>query len=334
MTGTAVPEAAQAALRPPPRVTLGLITYRQEAFVRQALRGALAQTGSPLEIIVCDDASPDRTFDEACAEAQGYRGPHTLRLHRNERNLGIGNFNRLMELAGGELIIIAHGDDLSQPDRAARLIEAWRRSGASMVTSNALGISEHGERLGYALRPGSTPPNRLLDIATKGWNPSLRGAVLAWHREVFDVFGPLDPDRSAVTSDWILPFRAAAIHGIAYVDAPLVQVRQHPGQKQRRYILDPTDPLADAESTQASELIQFLYMLDTLAVVRARALQTPEVIGAVQAALINAVLRKGQQWRTARNRLLASGVRARWLPADPPAQAPQHGKNSLFDSKL
>lgn len=303
-------------LRPAPRVTLGLITYRQQAFVAQALRGALAQTWSPLEIIVCDDASPDQTYEIACAEARAYNGPHHLSLHRNDRNLGIGNFNRLMELASGELIVIAHGDDLSLPDRVARIVDAWRRTGASMVTSNALVIGEHDNPLGYALRPGSRPPNRLLDIATRGWNPSLWGAVLAWHRDVFDLFGPLDPDRSAVTSDWILPFRAASIHGICHVDAPLVRIRQHAGQKQRRYILDANDPLAEQESTHASELMQFLYMIETLAIVQSKNLQAPQIIGAVQTALVNAVLQKGFQWRTARNRLLSSGVRARWQPLE------------------
>jgi glycosyltransferase involved in cell wall biosynthesis len=303
-------------LLPSPRVTLGLLTYRQELFVQHALRSALAQTYASLEIVVCDDASPDRTFELACAQARSYEGSHTLKLHRNERNLGIGNFNRLMELATGDLIVIAHGDDISMPERVARLVAAWRKTGASMVTSNAIVIDEQGHKLGYTLAPGATPANRLVDIAERGWNQSLWGAALAWHREVFDIFGPLDVDRSAVTSDWILPFRAAAIRGIHYVDAPLVLIRQHPNQKQRRYITDLTNPLSNVESISASDLIQFLYMIDTMDTVKAKKLQAPDVVTAVDSSLLRSVLHRGFEWRTARNRLFASGVRARWLPLE------------------
>ncbi len=316
MTALADEEPPQADLLPAPRVTLGLVTYRQEPFIQQALRSVLAQTYTPLEIVVCDDASPDRTFELAREEADAYTGGHTVKLHRNASNLGIGNFNRLMELATGDFIVIAHGDDLSVPERVARLVAAWRRTGASMVTSNALTIDAWGQPLGHTVPPGAHPSNALLDIAAGGWNPTLWGAVLAWHRDVFDVFGPLDPERSAVTTDWILPFRAAALRGIHYVDQPLVKIRQHPGQKQRRYITDTENPLANTESLSASHMIQFLYMFETMDTVKARALQPTAVLGAVYGELLQSVFREGFRWRTARNRLFSSGARARWLAVD------------------
>ena len=54
-----------AAPEPPPLVTLALITYRQERFVREAVRGVLAQTYSPLQVVISDDASPDATFESS-----------------------------------------------------------------------------------------------------------------------------------------------------------------------------------------------------------------------------------------------------------------------------
>lgn len=309
------PQSAAAALRPMPTVTLGLVTYDQEAFVEEAVRAALAQTHEPLEILVCDDASPDGTFDRARAVAGATPSRHAVRLHRNERTLGIGNFNQLMALATGELVVIAHGDDVSLPERVTRLVHAWRASGASMVTSNAQAIDAGGGLTGQTLLPGAVPRNGLVDIAGSGWNPSLWGAGLAWHREVFDVFGPLDPDRSALTTDWILPFRAAALHGIAYVDEILVRIRQHPGQKQRRWLNDATNELTATEAKAASDLVQYLYMLDELnRVVAPRGLQPPEVVRQVVAALSASISREVDRWRVSRNRLLASGLRTRWIP--------------------
>ena len=46
-----------------PLLTFGVCAYKQEQFIREAVEAALAQTYSPLEIILSDDCSPDRTFE-------------------------------------------------------------------------------------------------------------------------------------------------------------------------------------------------------------------------------------------------------------------------------
>lgn len=295
-----------------PAVTLGLITYRQEAFVREAVRAALAQRCQPIEIVICDDASPDRTFEIALEEAQAYKGPHAVKLCRNQRNLGIGNFNRLMEIATGDFIVIAHGDDISNPDRVALLVDAWQRTGASMITSNAVMIDAQGRNLGLNVALGQPVNNSLKEIAANGWNRTLLGALLAWEKKVFDIFGPLDPTRSALTSDFILPFRAAALNGIHYLERPLVLVRQHKDQKQRRFINDPNDQLSQQESQKASHLIQMLYLLDTLESAETAALRPKEEITEARELLFAAILKDARDWRTARNGLYANGKRARW----------------------
>lgn len=295
-----------------PAVTLGLITYRQEAFVREAVRAALAQRCQPIEIVICDDASPDRTFEIALEEAQAYKGPHAVKLCRNQRNLGIGNFNRLMEIATGDFIVIAHGDDISNPDRVALLVDAWQRTGASMITSNAVMIDAQGRNLGLNVALGQPVNNSLKEIAANGWNRTLLGALLAWEKKVFDIFGPLDPTRSALTSDFILPFRAAALNGIHYLERPLVLVRQHKDQKQRRFINDPNDQLSQQESQKASHLIQMLYLLDTLESAETAAIRPKEEIAEARELLLAAILKDARDWRTARNGLYANGKRARW----------------------
>jgi len=46
-----------------PLITFALFAYNQERFIREAVQGAFSQTYSPLEIIMSDDCSKDRTFD-------------------------------------------------------------------------------------------------------------------------------------------------------------------------------------------------------------------------------------------------------------------------------
>ena len=72
-----------------PLVTLALMAYNQEQMIEGAVGGALAQTYSPLEILISDDCSTDRAFECAAAAVDDYEGPHQLRLNRNPHNLGL-----------------------------------------------------------------------------------------------------------------------------------------------------------------------------------------------------------------------------------------------------
>jgi glycosyltransferase involved in cell wall biosynthesis len=74
-----------------PKVTVALISYNQENFIRAAAESCLSQDyrGS-LEIIFSDDFSTDATFDIMTSIADSYRGPHKVVLRRNSKNVGIG----------------------------------------------------------------------------------------------------------------------------------------------------------------------------------------------------------------------------------------------------
>jgi hypothetical protein len=247
---------------------------------------------------------------------EAYQGQHQLIINHNEKNLGIGHFNKLMELSSGKLVIIAHGDDLSLPDRVSKIVAAWQATGVSMVTSNATLMDRSGRFIGLAVGQGETPDNSLLALARSGWNPSLWGAVLAWTRDVFDIFGGIDPEKSAVTTDWILPFRAALLNGIHYIDEPLVHIRQHKRQKQRVYISGDDNREIVREYTEANHLIQRLYMLETLYQEESLNLQPRETIIQARSDLSNCILSNARHWRTLRNQLLNQRLRPHWQAID------------------
>src|SRR5690606_870089 len=61
-----------------PLVTFAVLAYQQEDLIRQAIEAAFAQTYSPLEIILSDDGSGDRTFEVIERMAAAYDGPHSV----------------------------------------------------------------------------------------------------------------------------------------------------------------------------------------------------------------------------------------------------------------
>ncbi|HZM87207.1 MAG TPA: glycosyltransferase [Blastocatellia bacterium] len=215
-----------------PLVTFALFAYNHERFVAEAVRGALSQTYSPLEILISDDCSTDRTFDIVQAEVARYSGPHTVRLNRNNPNLGFGpSINRVMELAEGQLIVAASADDISLPDRVERLYQAYADSDskAFSIFSNAIVIDATGNRKGWAL---ANIPEETLTVSHMARRfGSALGATHVWDRRVFDLFGPII-ERKSVAEDVIISFRSALLGQVRFIDAPLVLYRLHDGNTQ------------------------------------------------------------------------------------------------------
>ncbi len=207
-------------------VTFALFAYNQEQFIREAVRGALAQTYSPLEIILSDDCSADRTFEFIKQEVSGYRGPHKIRLNRNPQNIGFGaHINLVMEMAEGQLIVAAAGDDISLPGRVEKLFAAYDSSNGKALSlySNATVINGEGERAGPYLA-GRGPDRLSARWMAERFSATL-GCAQAWDRRLFDLFGPIL--KEVFNEDMVIPFRAALIGEIEYIDEPLVLYRLH-----------------------------------------------------------------------------------------------------------
>lgn len=210
----------------PPRVSFLLITYRQELFVREALESALSQDYGNLEVIVSDDNSPDRTFELVTEILSSYTGPHQVSAVQNAVNMGpLGNVNAAMTLVRGELVVAAAGDDISLPERTRFIVDEYLRSGrrAKAIFSNAIVIDQAGrkERNYYSV----PPPSRLSLTELASSDAGLLGCTQAWTTELFDIFGPIDPN--VTREDAVIPFRASLLGHVAYLDLPLVQYRHH-----------------------------------------------------------------------------------------------------------
>lgn len=96
-----------------PRVSIGLPVFNGENFLERAMDSILAQTFEDMEVILCDNASTDRT-QELC---QDYASKDSrVEFHASERNRGAAwNFNRAFHLARGEFFKWAAHDDFLDP---------------------------------------------------------------------------------------------------------------------------------------------------------------------------------------------------------------------------
>jgi|GEM_PF-500620 len=218
-----------------PLVTFAVFGRNQELFVREAVKSAFAQTYSPLEIILSDDCSDDRTFNIMQEMAADYKGPHQVRLNRNPVHSSIGgHFNSVVGMARGEFIIVQAADDISLPERTLISWKAWEKSGrrATSLHSDFIQIDIDGREIDPIFRneekyePGQFVAQQIDPVSyVKTLKPILFGCTHAFCKSLFDTFGNL-PD-NITHEDNVIGFRSVLVKGLFYINEPLVQYRLH-----------------------------------------------------------------------------------------------------------
>ena len=103
-----------------PTVSIGLAVFNGEKYLAKAIDSILAQTYRDFELIICDNASSDRT-EEICRQYAG-KDPR-IRYYRNAQNIGgVNNENRVFELSQGKYFRLTAHDDMLAPELIAKSV--------------------------------------------------------------------------------------------------------------------------------------------------------------------------------------------------------------------
>ena len=246
----------------PGRVTIGIPTINRSPLALRAIRSALAQTYSNLEVLVSDDASTDDTVPRI----QEIHDPR-LRLVRQTQRLGlVANFDFCLRNANGEFFLLLGDDDVLLPNAIERLVApflypdlwiepasvgvVWCPCRIASATSTEFWTTEPGpvvesvSSLLVALFAGDRGP-RLSSILLRTQDAIAVGGYQMKYGDLCDI------------GNW---GRAALLRQFAVcVPDPLVQYTNHPGsttsqsavrQWQQWARLVHTDLLASAEASK------------------------------------------------------------------------------------
>lgn len=282
-----------------PRVSFALLAFNQQAFIADAVQAALAQDCAPLEIILSDDHSSDDTFAIIEQLAAAYRGPHTVRINRNPANLGIGaHINQVVGMSHGDLLVMAAGDDISEPERVAVLTRRWLEAGqpAAMASRSSV-INQYGHTVsplyrgydGQYPQAGESLEASLLHHVRDG-SRHIPGCTAAYSRHTFEHFGPFRQD--VVNEDNVMSFRSWLLSGVCFTDEVLVRYRTHQSSLYNRsqgHVLTTRRDFADAEArTQRNAQWEAAYLaqhLDDLQCARDTGLRSPQLLDEVESVL-------------------------------------------------
>jgi glycosyltransferase involved in cell wall biosynthesis len=209
-------------------VSVLVVTYNHERFVRQALESALSQRlPQPFEILISEDCSTDGTREIVQGYAESH--PHLVRLLLSERNLHSNEVvARGFRAARGQYIAYLDGDDYWTNDDKLRAQVAFldAQPDLTICFHNVQVVDEHSQNMGRLWNAPGQPELSGLYELLRG-NPIAASSVVYRRAAVSEVPGWYD--RFFPVTDWPLHVLYAREGRIGYLDRSLGAYRLHSG---------------------------------------------------------------------------------------------------------
>jgi glycosyltransferase involved in cell wall biosynthesis len=202
-----------------PSITVVVPNYNHAQFLPRCLSAILAQTWSPDEVLVIDDASTDNSR-EVLADFQSSHP--TVRVLHNETNLRVNRtLNRGLELARSDFVFFTAADDEVRPgllEASLNLLQQHPTAGLSNALcewrSPTDGMSWISG-LGMPNQPAYLSPNELTLLARRG-RLTLAGPSAVYRRSALLETGGWIPDLNWF-SDWYGAYVTAFRDGVCHV---------------------------------------------------------------------------------------------------------------------
>lgn len=141
-----------------PLVSIIVPIYNLERSVSSCLDSLLAQTYSPLEILLINDGSTDHTPDILNRYAE--RHSHLTVIHQNNAGVDAARYAG-MEKAAGQYVMFMDGDDVIFPDCVEAMAHMAVRENADIVIGDYV---RHLDRFGlFRRKDGTIPDNRVVE---------------------------------------------------------------------------------------------------------------------------------------------------------------------------
>jgi glycosyltransferase involved in cell wall biosynthesis len=192
-------------------VSVIMPAFDEEAFIAEALESVLAQTHRPVEVIVVDDGSGDRTAEIAAA--------HDVRVLRRSHSGAAAACNAGVAVARGDYWAIFDADDVMAPERLANQVAHLEEHPELGVV---FGLTE------AFVTPGEPRPAHYNPVWDAGPFPACTGTMLA-RRALIDLVGQFDEARSICYDlDWLARATDAGV-AVATGDYLALRYRIHEG---------------------------------------------------------------------------------------------------------
>lgn len=281
----------------------------KEKFVGDTVNTVLAQTYSPMEIVLSDQGSVDDSLNIMKSMAQRYTGPNKVRVLEcpDTEAKGMAGLNRhlnwLDTQIDGDIVVMCSADDLNHPERVEHTVKAFEEHNPSYVgtmvqylnpdfkenKNSEVQITAYGDQ------------DRFVDPVDNVEKLVGSSASSAWSRDLFTKYGPM---KGIESQDVLLPFFATIERGLYYVAKPLHAYIKRADKNNTG--LEGCLRAAEnpAEVAAYSELVNFHCTSNWFAIMRRLALGQIPLANNLQEAIFNKAIEYSNLWCMSRDQLI------------------------------
>lgn len=143
-----------------PLVSIIIPCYNHEKFLDDCLLSVIEQDYKNIELLICDDASPDNSYEKILSYKEKLEKRFSrVEILKNDNNCGVTkNINRMLSVSKGTFVKTLASDDCMAPTAISKMVNyLLSNETVDVVISNGITVLE-SERY-----PNLTPQGRIYD---------------------------------------------------------------------------------------------------------------------------------------------------------------------------
>jgi len=230
-----------------PKVSISVPLYNKEKYIGRTISSLLSQTFSDFELIICDNASSDKSLEIVSS----FNDPRIKIFTEKETNWDGSNWNKCVTLSSGKYVALFHADDLYDPqiiEKQVKAFEKYPELGA--VFTRAYTIDEKDAVMGEMFADEALIKSETvnLDAALRSYIETGRGSFICPSatilKSVYDNIGlyRLPEGIYKFGNDYDLYFRVLEKYPIKILPEKLVKYRIYPEQDTNRCVKKNLEP--------------------------------------------------------------------------------------------
>lgn len=217
------------------KISVVMATRNGARYLPEQLQSIANQLRLPDELIVCDDASSDKTREIIRDFTASV--PFVVRLYTNQTALGVvKNYEQALGHCSADVIVLCDQDDLWRPEKLVRVEETFsRRPNVGLLFSDADLMDQQGTSLGERLWQYTFRKKHQTQIRSgKAFEVLIQhhivtGATMAFRGGLRQTVLPI-PSHIPLLHDGWIALIISSIADLAMLEDPLITYRLHSEQ--------------------------------------------------------------------------------------------------------
>ena len=205
------------------KVSIILLTYNQEKFIRKAIESALLQTHKNIELIISNNGSSDNTASIIKSFLHDKRIIFLNYDHNEHPNI---RTNQALDIASGDFISWLYGDDYYTETKIQDQIKAFSKLDDSYGVVYGPGYEEDVTNGRLSLSKGVSTTGKCFESFLSGWlNPGSVNPISPLIKsECYEIYRP---DNSIFAEGEVLYIHLALSFKFFFLNKPLVVMSEH-----------------------------------------------------------------------------------------------------------